>query len=292
MNFLSGCNPLTAFLYFTSAVIMPMITKDPVIALISLTGAFVCSFLPQSGVKKRSFYVFTFILLTLLNPLVSHNGKTVLFLIEDTPITLESLIYGAVSSAAIVSVIIFLSMFSSVMKSDRLLYLFGILSPKVALILSTTIRFIPLFLRRAREIEDSARVMGIYKDGNLIDTVKGKLHVFSVMTTWMLEDGINTADSMTARGYGISKRTSYTPFKFTKRDLIYTVFTLLLIIPPLTAFFAGYLSFEFYPSFSPPEKSNTAFSLSAYICTALLSVLPLFYDIYEELKWKYLMSKI
>lgn len=290
MTFLSECNPITAFFYFLAVVTIPMLTKNPVIAAIAVTGAFACSFLPKSGIKKRFFYVFLLIILTIINPLFSHKGKTVLFLLGDVPFTLESIAYGAAASLGLVSILLYLSAFSKIMKSDRLLYLFGLLSPKLALTLSTTIRFIPLFLRRAKEVEDSGRVMGLYRDDNIVDTIKGKLHVFSVMITWMLEDGILTADSMAARGYGIGKRTSYSIYSFTKKDAIYIFLILCLILPTAIISAVGNLNFEFYPEIIPPE--NSVFTAVSYITYSILTLLPVVLDLYEEIKWKYLKSKI
>ena len=55
----------------------------------------------------------------------------------------------------------------------------------------------------------------------IVDIYEGKnlLKIFSAMISWALENAIDTADSMKARGYGLPGRTAFSIFIFDKRDL-------------------------------------------------------------------------
>lgn len=83
--------------------------------------------------------------MSLANPLFIHNGETVLFFMNDNPITLEAIIYGGVSSLMIVGVLLWCRCYGAILTTDKFLYLFGRLIPKLGLILSMAFRFIPLF---------------------------------------------------------------------------------------------------------------------------------------------------
>lgn len=138
---------------------------------VSLLGAVISQlfYCKKDGLKQYLPYLFIFIITALLNPLISHNGKTVLFVLNDNPITLEALLFGINSAGMILAVLLWFRCFSKIMTSDKLLYIFSAFSPKAALILSIALRYVPLFFKKRREISDSAKGMGIFKADNVPD---------------------------------------------------------------------------------------------------------------------------
>ena len=46
------------------------------------------------------------------------------------------------------------------------------------------------------------------------------MRILSALTDWALEGSIVTADSMRARGYGSTRRTSFQIYRFTSRDVV------------------------------------------------------------------------
>ena len=56
----------------------------------------------------------------------------------------------------------------------------------------------------------------------MIDDIVGGGRVFSATATWALEYGIVTAASMEARGYGVGRRTRYSPYAFKHADIVLT----------------------------------------------------------------------
>ena len=174
------------------------------------------------------------------------------------------------------------------MTSDRLLYLFSALSPKIALILSMSLRYVPLFKTQIKKINNSQKALGLYKDDNIIDRFKGGVRIFSVLVTWCLENGIITADSMAARGYGISKRSHFKIFTFKFCDIILIFLTVLFF--SLTVICLWDAKTVYYPEIKIPNL--TLMRLAGYISYAALVFMPSFINAKEALKWKYLMSKI
>ena len=290
MRILAEQHPLAAAVYFLATAGVSMFCMDPVILALSLAGALLYFFL-RNGLRGMRTHLYTlalFLLMTLINPFVSHNGVTVLFVMNHNPVTLEALLYGAASATMIVSVLYWFRSFSQIMTSDKLLYLFGVLSPKLALILSMALRYVPLMGSQTRKVRQAQKALGLFKEDNLIDSFRGELRVFSVMVTWALENGIVTADSMTGRGYGTGRRSRFSLFRFTLGDGLMLALSLTLLL--LTLWGISNRSMAYYPAirFSP----LTIESIIGYGCYALLTLLPTMLEGKEALRWHCLRSNI
>lgn len=283
-------NPFAVFAYFALTAGIAMFSMDPVILGLSLIGA-VLLFCIRCEKKQRGthlFSLFLFVTLTVINPLFQHNGVTALFIINDNPITLEALLYGANAACMIVGVLYWFRSFSDILTSDKLLYLFGSVSPKLALMISMALRYVPLFREQARKVDAAQRVLGEYRQDNIIDTIRVKLNVFSILVSWALENGIVTADSMAARGYGLKKRSYFSPYRFEKKDFSLLITVLILGGSVGLIMARGGLDFAFYPRIS--SFSLTGERLLAYIAYGLLSLLPAAIEIGDTVKWQYLRS--
>lgn len=283
-------HPLAVAVTLLCAATVAMFSMDPVILALSLLGA-VALHLHLRGLSGRRTHLFSlllFLAMALVNPLVSHSGVTVLFVMNHNPVTLEALCYGLAAAGMIVAVLYWFGSFTHLMTSDRLLCLFGALSPRLALVLSMALRYVPLFSRQARKTQQAQRALGLYREDNLPDACRGGLRVFSVMVTWALENGVVTADSMTARGYGIGKRTQFALFRFTLRDGLLTALSLLLAGGSLWASAARH--FTYYPAMSAQPLTGRV--LLGYGAYALLVLLPLLIDGKEALRWRFLQSGI
>ena len=190
----------------------------------------------------------------------------------------------------VVGVLYLFRIFSEIMTSDRLLYIFGRISPKTALILSMGLRYIPMLRNQRKITADAQTAIGINKDDNVIDRIRGGLNVFSATVSWGLENGIVTADSMAARGYGEGKRSFYYDIRFKSRDAIVVSVTFLCLIPIVAALALDSFDTVFYPLFTIAEID--ALALTGYISYGILVLIPIILKLLEKLRWKYLMSKI
>lgn len=275
MHAFADLYPFVQLAYFAFAAGICMFSRNPVIAAVAF-----CASIASRIAKRRGGAALSAAIVaasSVVNAIFSHNGKTVLLFINDTPITLEALLYGAVSGAVIAAVLNLSRSFAEIMTSDRLLFLFGRLSPKTALVLSMALRYTPLFIRRAREVRRTQSVIGGYGDKSPQDKIRGSLRVFSIMLTWALENGVITADSMAARGWGVSaRRTYFSPFRPRRADgavlVPMLIFSALVVIPAAL----GALDFDFYPSLSALPHSHAA--VAAYAAYAALLLIPLAAD--------------
>ncbi len=292
MQSFENLNPITISIYFLVVSCIAMFCMNPILLTFSLIGAFIFYLIRNGRKNGKSHLGFLtlFFIMALINPLLSHNGATVLFVINDSPITLEALFYGITASAMIMAVLYWFRSFTQLMTSDKLLYVFGKLSPKLSLILSMGLRYVPLFNKQTKKINATQTALGLYKDDNIIDRIKGSTRVFSVLLTWALENGIITADSMTARGYGIGKRTHFSVFRFRKFDIVLILITLILGIITCVSMGTNALRITFYPKMEISQLTpNAVLGLSAYL---ILAMLPILIEMEERIKWKYLKSKI
>ena len=292
MKTFSEYNPIVITVYMLLVTGLVMFSSNPILLLISLLGARLFFFIKNGSRGSRSHLAFfvLFFIIVLINPLVSHNGVTVLFVLNDAPITAEAILYGIASGCMVIAVLYWFRLFTEIMTSEKLLYLLGRLSPRLALILSMGLRYVPLFGRQAKKINQTQTALGFYKDDNFIDRAKGGLRVFSVMVTWALENGIVTADSMAARGYGIGKRSQFSLFRFRKSDAFLLCFILLLGAMCIVSIALGSLDFAFYPSVK--WTTLTPMAIMGYLSYGVLVLLPTILEAEEIIKWKYLKSKI
>lgn len=269
-----------------------MFCQNPVLSSIAMTSGLLY-FIVRSGARGlKSGYWMLLVPLAgaLINPLFNHNGATALFMLNDNAVTLEALIFGLSSGIMIGAVLLWFSTFTQIMTSDKLLYVFGSISPKLALILSMTLRYIPLFKQQITKTNNAQKAMGLYKEDNAIDKVRGGMRIFSVMVTWALENGVITADSMTARGYGTGKRSRFAIFKWTGPDIALLCISVVLSVFTCLNIIIGNLSYDFYPVIAAPETK--ILTILSYAAFSVLALIPDYLQIKEETRWRSLQSKI
>jgi len=285
-------NPIAVFFCFAGILGVVMFAMEPVLLLLALLGGVVyaCFLEGRRWLKSLLFYGGLFVVITLLNPVFNHRGATVLLVVNDNPITLEAIRYGALFAVMLIDVLIWFHSFTLVMTTDKLLYLFGSVSPKLALILSMVLRYVPLYREQAKKTADAQTVLGLYGEDSIPERIRGSLRVFSVMVTWALENGVVTADSMTARGYGVGRRSRFSIFHFGGADGVLTAAALLLTGVVMTALLRKAVFFEFYPlaAWAPPSPLR----LAAYAAYGILVLIPAILQLLEVMKWHCLKSEI
>lgn len=293
MKAFSSFHPSVLMAYFLVVLLTAMFTGHPVILLETLLAG-VCF---NSMVAKRGsvladlgFYLFLFLVIALSNPLFSHNGATPLFFLNGNAVTLEAVLAGVSIGAMLVGVLYWFKCYSRIMSTDKFLYLFGKIIPKLSLVLSMVFRFIPLFKIQIRRVRNAQKTMGLFSSERAFDKVRASLGVFSVMVTWALENAVETGDSMRARGYGLKGKSHYSLFRFGREDgiLLGVLASLSLILG--TGLVSGTLDFSYYPRVDSLRSGWMAGMASAAF--GVLAFLPFFVELKERVKWNYFVSKI
>lgn len=291
---LESYHPIVLFVFFASCILFTMFFMHPVYLAISLISSTLLlgKLVGLRKLFKTLLYILPiFILIAISNPIFSHKGVTPLFYINYNPITLESILYGIAMATMIMSIMLWFRCYNLVMTSDKFICLFGNIIPTLALIISITLRLIPKLKDQIKQISNSQRTLGMYIDtGSILERIRSGIRILSILITWALENGIDTADSMKARGYGLKGRTTFSIFKFDKRDGIILGIILLLVSINILGEVYGYSSFYYYPYVKNMDFSvmTITFNLSYF----LLLIFPTIIEIKEDLKWRSLISKI
>lgn len=218
-----------------------------------------------------------FLIFSVLNPLVSRWGKTVLFYVfSDTekPFTLESLCYGLSMSFTLLTVSLYFFGFSRILTAEKMQYLFSNAFPNFSIITVMIFRFLPQFSKRCAEISDARR--GLFPEKNT--TLKEKLNfqkdVLLAAVSSALEDGKISAVCMEERSWGRHKRTSYMHYEFSLTDAA------LLLILFFSAFFIafaaadGFSGMKFYPEIEFKNPLTNALSCAGFfsaLCVSMIS---------------------
>ena len=291
----SKYHPFVNLIYFTLTIGFSMTINHPLAQLISLVCAIVYV-VSMQGRKSVGFllkFCLPLMLLTaIINPVFNHEGQTILLYFSNgNPLTLESILYGVSSGCMMITLLLWFSAFSSVMTTDKFIYLFGRTIPALSLVLSMTLRFVPRFKMQMKNVADAQRCIG--KDvssTSLLNRTKTAITIVSVMITWSLENAIETADSMKSRGYGLKGRTAFSVYRFEDRDkyaLVWLVFCFLYILAGVLISAFGFRYF--------PDIKYLNFDISTipfYIIYFGLCITPVVLNTAEDRKWKTIYSKM
>ncbi|MFD2333527.1 energy-coupling factor transporter transmembrane component T [Cohnella sp. GCM10020058] len=289
----SGYHPVVNFAYFALVIAFSMIFMHPACLVISLLFSFMYSISlnGRRAIRFNLLYMLPMLVTTaLINPAFNHEGATILgYLRSGNPLTLESIAYGIVAATMFVSVICWFSCYNAVMTSDKFIYLFGRVIPALSLVLSMVLRFVPRFKAQLAVVSAAQRCIGRdISNGSLLARAKHGIRILSIMTTWMLENAVETAASMRSRGYGLKGRTAFSLFRFDRRDG-----SALIAIGAIGGYVwigasAKAMYYRYFPSMKGVESS--AYSMSVFLAYAALCAIPLVINIREDLRWKHSQS--
>ncbi|MDR1539298.1 MAG: energy-coupling factor transporter transmembrane protein EcfT [Clostridiales bacterium] len=285
----SSFHPAVSLLYFTFSIGFTVFLTHPICLGISLLCAFIYSvrIKGKRAVRFNMLYMLpTFAFSALLNPAFNHQGATILaYLPSGNPLTLESILYGLAASAMLVASISWFSCFNAVMTSDKFVYLFGRIIPSLSLVLAMALRFAPLFTQQIKVISYAQKCVG--RNGsneNFLRKMMRGVKILSIMTTWALENAIETADSMKCRGYGLPGRTAFSVYRFQRRDAWALALILAFASIAIAGSAIGASRFRYFPTVKGEWTGiNAIIAFAAYIG---LCSFPILVNIKEDIVWK------
>lgn len=291
----SDCHPAVNFAYFALVLAFSMTLMHPVCLLISLTGA--CCYLARlHGLRELGhsarWLVPMALLAALVNPAFVHQGVTILtYLPSGNPLTLESILYGLAAGTMLCAVVLWFMCFNRVITSDKFVYLFGRVIPALSLVLSMTLRFVPLFRRQLETVRQAQFCIGRdASTGSAWQRARKAVTIFSIMVTWALENAIETADSMKSRGYGLRGRTAFSIYRMEDRDKYALGWLGFCGMYLLCGSLAGGLKWWYFPMLQGAMAQP--FSISFYLAYLALCLTPVIIDRKEARVWRCSPSKI
>ena len=283
----SGYHPTINFLYFALVLLFSMCLMHPVYLLISLIGALAYD-IYLKGRKAVRFAVMGLlpmaVIAALVNPAFNHEGQTMLtYLPSGNPLTLESILYGVAAAVMLASVVLWFSSYNEVMTSDKFLYLFGKVAPVTALLITSALRFIPQMQQNAAQIKQS-RAMLQDNSPRLFQKLAHAVQNLSALLGMSMENAVQTADSMKARGFGARRRTTFHLFRFDARDARTLALILMLSGICVVARCYGHGYMEYYPRITALTMGPS--SMTMFILFAALMLLPSILEAKEAVVWR------
>ena len=196
-------HPTINFIFFISAIAFTVLFRHPAYLVISFVSGFIYS-VKLNGKRAVIFDLALLPLIvayTLFYASYNHFGVTN---IGETfignMITMEALIYGCVIGVMVAAILMWLSCVHAVVSSDKVIYLFGRVAPKLSLFLSILLRMVPRIKDRARRINTAQRAIGRgTNQGGFGRRCRNAVRLLSIVLTWTLENMIETSDSMRSR---------------------------------------------------------------------------------------------
>lgn len=280
-------HPLVNLVYFLCVLGFSTFVDHPLVQLTGFALSLAFAYLCVGGRKllRRLGMIVPLMLFTaLLNPLITHQGVTVLFTFRSgNPCTLEAVLYGVFAAVRLATVLFWFIGWNVVITSDKFVFLFGRIIPSLSLVISMGLRFLPRLLHRIGEVSDAQRCLYPQKS-----RLRHAGRVISIVITWALENALDTADAMRSRGYGLPKRSAFSLYRFTARDGIALGLLALCGSAVLTAALTGALRWHFYPT---PAGSRGALTLAATALFVLLAAFPMIFEMKEALQWRLSKSR-
>ena len=283
------CHPAVNFLYFTTVIAGMIVFQHPIFLLISFACAFIYS-IKRNGWKALAFNI-------VLIPLVvvyafyyssyNHFGVTVLQQNSiGNNITLESLVYGLVLGFVIAGVLIWFSCVYSVFTTDKVLYLFGKVSPRLSLFLAIILRMVPRIKKEAKKINTAQRGIGRgANQGNIFRRLRNSIRILSMLITWTIDSLTMVSDSMRSRGRSLRGRKAFSIYRFDNRDRAYVIGNFACLTVVLMAVMLKQTDILYDPRII--MTPITSMSYLFYIGYAVFCLMPLGLELWTEYRfWK------
>ena len=201
-------------------------------------------------------------------------------------VTLESVVYGMVLGLTVAGVVMWMSCVYSVVSSDKVVYLFGRVSPRGALALSVLLRMVPRLKDRAKQLNRARQGVGRGAcTGGLFPRVRNGICIFSMLLTWLIETLPMMADAMRSRGSALRGRTAYSIYRFDNWDRAYII----AMFGALTVTGMGVLLHQTNITYDPQIVMNpvTPMSWVFYAGYALLCLMPMAQEICSRARFRY-----
>ena len=281
-------HPAVNFIYFSAVIAGTILFQHPVFLAISFLCAIAYSI-------KRNHWKAVGINCILL-PFVAafalyyssytHFGVTVLQqnMISNN-MTLESVVYGFVLGFVVAGVLIWFSCVHSVFTTDKVIYLFGKISPRLSLFLAILLRMIPQIKMEARKINTAQQGIGRgANQGNLWQRTGNCIRIFSILITWTIDSLTTASESMRSRGSSLRGRKAFSIYRFDNRDRAYVIGMFGCLTLTLMAVMLKQTDIIYDPRIIMTPV--TTMSYVFYIGYAVFCLMPLMLEMWTEYRFK------
>ena len=278
------CHPAVNLIYF-AAVVAAMITfQHPVFLAVSFLCAFAYS-VKRGGWKTLMFNLCLLPLIAafaLYYSSYTHFGMTVLHQnFVGNNMTLESLVYGFVLGISVAGGCIWFSCVYSVFTTDKVVYLFGKVSPRISLFLAILLRMVPRIKKEAKRVNTAQQGIGRgINQGSFFARLHNGIRIFSMLITWTIDSLTIASESMRSRGSSLRGRKAFSIYRFDNRDRAYVIGMFLCLTLTMMAALLGQTDMVYDPKIIWTD-------VSPILCIgyAVLCLMPLMLEIWTEYRF-------
>lgn len=282
-------HPTINFIFFVSVITFSIWFTQPVFVAISFLSSFIysCYIGKTKGLIIDIIMIVSIIIYTLYYAYYNHFGVTNLAInIIGNQITLESLCAGLLRGVRTATVIIWFCCMTIIVSSDKVIYLFGRICPKISLFISIFLRGIPQIISKFNRVNISQSAIGRgIKQGNIFVRIKNLLRVLSIVITWILESFVDSSNSMKSRGYSLKGRTAFSIYRFDNRDRSVVIVMFLYLTLISMAIMLDQVKMQVNPHII--LNPITSLSYLFYGVYLLFTLMPMFLQIIAGIKAKY-----
>ena len=278
------CHPAVNFIYFVAVLYGMLAFQHPIFLAISFICAFVYS-VKRNGYKSLFLNILLcplIIIFALYYSSYTHFGITVLSKnMIGNNFTLESILYGCVIGCIVSGVIMLLSCIYSIFTTDKVVYLFGRLSPKFSMYFAALLRLVPRIKEEARKINSAQCGIGRgVNQGNILARIKNCVRIFSIIITWLIDKLMVTSEAMRCRGSSIKGRKAFSIYRFDNRDRVYVIFMVLCITITMAGAMLGQTDIVYNPRII--IYPSTYMSWVFYVGYMFLCIMPFLLEVWTE----------
>lgn len=279
-----NCHPVIIMIYFCTVIFGMVSFKHPIFLMISFLCAFIYS-IKRNKVRSVVLNIFLLpfiVVVAFYYSSYNHFGITILeHNMIGNNITLESLVYGTVLGIINVGVIMWCSCIYSVITTDKIIYIFGRISPKFSMYLSILFRLIPRTICEIKKINVAQSCIGRgVNQGNVFRRIRNFFRILSIVITWVIESLATASESMRSRGSTLKGRKAFSIYRFDNRDRAYVtgMFTC------ITVTFMGVMLEQTDVIYNPRiiVSPITNMSFLFYLGYSILCVMPFVLDVFTE----------
>ena len=280
------CHPAVNFIYFSAVIAGTVLFQHPVFLLISFACAFVYS-IKRNGRKALALDLVLLPLIAVFALYYSsyhHFGVTVLKQnMIGNDMTLESLAYGLALGVAVAGLLMWIGCVFSIFTTDKVVYLFGKVSPRLSLFLAILLRMGPRIRKEAQRINTARRGIGKGTDqGNFFQRMGNCIRIFSALITWTSESLTTVSESMRSRGSALRGRKAFSIYRFDDRDRAFVLGLFLCLTLTMMAMLLGQTDMTYDPRILW-EKADPVFCIGY----AALCLMPLCLELWTQYSfWK------
>lgn len=282
------CHPAVNFIYFAAVIAGMILFQHPIFLVISFSCAFLYS-IKRNGWKALLFNIAVLpfvVAFALYYSSYTHFGVTVLeqnFIGNN--MTLEALVYGFVLGLTAAGVCIWFSCVYSVFTTDKVVYLFGKVSPRLSLFLAILLRMVPRIKKEAKRINTAQRGIGRgVNQGNIFQWLRNCVRIFSMLITWTIESLSTASESMRSRGSSLRGRKAFSIYRFDNRDRAYVIGVFACLTITLMGVMLKQMDMQYDPRIVFP--AITPLSWMFFAGYGVLCLMPLALELWTEYRFR------